>query len=367
VDLKRLTISVANVLKGTKTLDALVDDLRTFPELAIFDNKLQWKGGPGVVWSLRLLGEWLESRARNVGASEAVRDVERYVTTTAIPYEEILILAGVALTKRIRLTGGIELIPFSQLPATVWKEHVEELFGKSWANYRPSVALRRASKRPRIHTDRDPEVRWHAEFQRLDDVRLCITALGPHAPLYLEAWIQAPNWVPEIGGSAQIPEPLNVGNYPRNVVADLHGLTQLHKKWVGLNEAERNRLRVALKRINSGLRRLDRVDFAIDLGIAMEAIFLSDKEPEQGELAFTLRLRAARYLASNKGQRQEISKIFLHLYRLRSKAVHTGELKPIEARISTESALSRGYQLVTQAIRRIITQGKPDWSEMIFD
>lgn len=368
MDLERLGRLLETLLNGTKTIDVFADDLRTFPELAIFDGKAQWRGSPSAFWSFRLLGEWLEKRARATSISEATRDIERYVTANSIPFEEVLILAGVEITTSIQLTGKIGLIPFSQLSATVWKQHIEQLFGRSWANYRPGAAVHQTVERPRIHYDQgtSTDSYWEPDFQQLDDVRLCITALGPHAPLYQGVWVQAPGWVPEIGGSARLPEPLNVGNYPRNLIRDLHGLVELHKKWIGLPEGERKRLRVALKRINSGLRRREYVDFAIDLGIAMEAVFLSDKQP-QGEFGFTLRLRAARYLGTNKNERQELSKAFSHLYGLRSKAVHTGELKPSEEKISTETALSRGCEFVATAIRRVITEGKPNWSEVLYE
>jgi hypothetical protein len=370
VDSTRLVVSVEAAILGTMSFDALVEDLRTHPELGIFDNKTQWKGGTGVMLTLRALAEWLVNKGRQLSASQVVRDLERYVTEPEVPYEEILILAGVVLDKPLQLAGGIEMLPFSSLEAPVWKEHLERLFGGSWVNYRPSVALRRSVHHPRTHLEwsNSAKPNWDASFQDLDDIRLCITALGPHGPLYLGAWIQAEPWVPDLGGgSAQIPEPLNVGNYPRNLVTDLRELPELYCKWTALSEKERKHLRVALKRINSGVRRFAVVDSAIDLGIAMEAIFLSDKEPEQGELGFTLRLRAARYLGTDKTTRLDVSKLFSHLYGFRSKAVHTGELGGVIKGISTESLLDRGYRLVGQAIRRIISEGEPSWSEIIFE
>ena len=52
--------------------------------------------------------------------------------------------------------------------------------------------------------------------------------------------------------------------------------------------------RVPLERLNMAIRRVSQVDSAIDTGIALEALFLSDQSDDRGELTFRLRVRGAR-------------------------------------------------------------------------
>jgi hypothetical protein len=117
------------------------------------------------------------------------------------------------------------------------------------------------------------------------------------------------------------------------------------------------------------------VDSAIDLGIAIDALFLADKDADRGELGLTLRLRAAHFLAGKAQEdRKDISDLFSALYLLRNVAVHAGSVpdkikspasKP--SRIyETPMLLNEGYRLAGEAIRRIIREGEPDWRSIIF-
>ena len=63
----------------------------------------------------------------------------------------------------------------------------------------------------------------------------------------------------------------------------------------------------------------------IDLGIAFEALYLSDIG-ETTELSFRLRLHAALHLREDKADRKALMKEFQEIYKWRSTVVHTGAL-----------------------------------------
>lgn len=112
------------------------------------------------------------------------------------------------------------------------------------------------------------------------------------------------------------------------------------------------------------MRRLSNVDSAIDLGIALEALFLSDLPDDRGELTFRLRLRVARYLEQNSKKREALFRLVGDLYSLRSTAVHTGR-SPSDIRgRATSDLLEEGFRLTADAIRRHVVEGPPDWNNV---
>jgi hypothetical protein len=135
------------------------------------------------------------------------------------------------------------------------------------------------------------------------------------------------------------------------------------------SESERSRLRVALGRLNSATLDRDDTDRAIDLGIALEALFSSERD-ELGEITFKLRTRAARFLELEFAERLATSKSIAELYNLRSCAVHTGSLEKWSRqnkRQNLTDVLARGRSMVIDACQMIIRDGFPDWDEVLLD
>ena len=114
----------------------------------------------------------------------------------------------------------------------------------------------------------------------------------------------------------------------------------------------------------------NQVDKIIDLGIAFEALHLSDIS-ETTELSFRLRLRAAWLLGKDQVHRQELMKDFSKIYEWRSKAVHTGRLpnktkKTPYTPEETEAFIAKAQDLCRDSIMKILEDGKfPDWSSLI--
>ena len=62
----------------------------------------------------------------------------------------------------------------------------------------------------------------------------------------------------------------------------------------------------------------------IDLGVALESLFLPKNKTDQ--LSLSLRLRAAWFLGDDKTDRKKLMKTFNKVYDWRSTGVHTGKL-----------------------------------------
>jgi hypothetical protein len=358
-----LAVLLRDLQKGRATEQRLVEALRSLPEFGVFDETHQSIGGASVIATLSSLATWMLARAARVGCDTVIGDLYRYLNTDQVPFRKIMVLAGVRTDHSLCLENNIELIPFESLPPSVWKTSISDSFGKSWENYKPTAALQQCFYKPRkdLHRLPPPGYTEKAEFQDIEDVRLCMTVLGCYAPLWLGSWIQSEDWVPNLANMAHLPPRLNAGNYPRAIGEQWDGLDILHRRWCTLDVKRKKHLRIALSRLNAALRRTELTDSAIDLGIALDAVFLSGTPTDRGELGLTLRLRAAWYLGRDFAERSSLSALFSRLYALRNKAVHAGVVDATDA----QATLNEGIFCLSKAIRRIIDEGEPNWSTVI--
>ena len=112
------------------------------------------------------------------------------------------------------------------------------------------------------------------------------------------------------------------------------------------------------------------VDKIVDLGIALEALYLFDRDGNS-ELSFQFRLRASWYLGRDKADREMLIDEFKAIYTLRSKAVHTGELpQTVKIRkgesVPISEFIPKAQDLCRQSIIKILEAGKfPDWNSLI--
>ncbi len=103
------------------------------------------------------------------------------------------------------------------------------------------------------------------------------------------------------------------------------------------------------------------VDTFIDLGIALESLYL-ENIGNAGEFSFRFRLHGAWYLGDNANDRQKLLKEFKVLYDMRSKAVHVGEV-PLEG---SQELVQRGQELCLQSIIKVVRCGRfPNWSQLV--
>ena len=108
------------------------------------------------------------------------------------------------------------------------------------------------------------------------------------------------------------------------------------------------------------------VDKMIDLGIAFEALYLSETDYNR-EIRFRFSLHAAWHLGKNREQRKALMKDFKILYDWRSTVVHTGKL-PKQARnvTVTQEFITNAQNLCRDAILKVLEDGKfPDWNSLI--
>lgn len=153
--------------------------------------------------------------------------------------------------------------------------------------------------------------------------------------------------------------------YPENPLSltsdDVSEAKRLYELMMSRGDGQLRRLQISMDRLRDSRGSKTVVDRAVDLGMALEVLLLPDQD---GELLYRMRIRAARFLADDFGQRDAISKLINQFYKVRSKAVHTGTLA--DKRQSAENTIADTQQICQELIVKILEQGWPDWPQVEF-
>lgn len=172
------------------------------------------------------------------------------------------------------------------------------------------------------------------------------------------------------GGITQYYNADPFGNFTMVGKTQIDEAKKLYRALVKLDSNVREKLQIPIDRWIKSKTSQTAVDKVIDLGIAFEAIYLSDIS-EPTELSFRLRLRASWFLGKDKAYRQELMKYFSKIYEWRSKAVHTGKLPNKTKRTpytpdEAEAFIAKAQDLCRDSIIKILEAGRfPDWNGLI--
>jgi hypothetical protein len=134
-----------SALKEIRNLHNLV---QTIPALEFFSCADQYGLGQEEKVDSRFLVKWLISRGQQVGAEQAIKDLNRYLGSETMEVTEILAIDGFDVKENIRI-GGYELIAWNNLVMTDTKYQVavRGLFGGS----DPTAALIQRHEIQRVH------------------------------------------------------------------------------------------------------------------------------------------------------------------------------------------------------------------------
>jgi hypothetical protein len=355
-----------------KRVDPRIPDLIT--TLAT-DYSLEIFNGRMVVWpsmamrvEYRTLAGWLISRGSEVGSAQAADELARYVDATEIPCLLTLALSGIKVEGPCDLADSVRMLPWDALPDSTSKRWIHRQSFAGFPIHFPTAAMVREEVLPKRHLTDDEfktQTMRPIDDTGLHDAILCAGMIGPTAPYPLASFLTAPPWVPVMTGG--IGMPFSEG---RPVIQDWSSIhcseaAALHFAFLKLGKERKDLLRLAMQRLNRAMRRHFPVDAAIDLGIALEALFLSDLSEERGEPTFRLKIRAARYLGSTKADRDALFNLVGDLYGARSSAVHTGRVSDQVGGRPIGDVLAEGYSVAAGAIRRMIIEGQPDWRRVM--
>ena len=123
-------------------------------------------------------------------------------------------LGGVRVDRAVQVGPGIQLISFEGISTFFWASRIAGLYRTFHKNYQPTAAIlqtaayRKAVRPPGAQMDFPPNM-----YQSLEDVRRCVTAIGPSCPVWLGTWTELDEWLPTYGSGGNS-QPLRDGWLP---------------------------------------------------------------------------------------------------------------------------------------------------------
>ncbi len=151
----------------------------------------------------------------------------------------------------------------------------------------------------------------------------------------------------------------NYGSLIEHPQSKIDQAKSLYESLEKLNSNVREKLQIPINRWIKSKTSTNPVDKIIDLGIALESLYLPKNNVEQ--LSFQFRLHAAWHLSKDKADRKMLIDEFKAIYTLRSKAVHNGEvpdkikIRKGEEPIATTTFISKAQDLCRDSIIKIRT------------
>lgn len=357
-------------------LESLNEALRKIPELEIFDNYLRGLMGGWSHLDYDWLAITLKEQVLEVGASQTIADLQRYLDSDTFIFRQILFLGGVVVPGPIPLTNGITLIPFTGSDQSSIEFIPPGLHGPPhWidtgARNQITAALFKDFAHPKQHVEGpNPTIKPVGSqdlggFGDLEDALLCLSVPGPSGPAKIASSIFPVDWIPCWGGPVgELPQHAQL-TAPKSLnESEVDQFRHLHHQFLELPDAQKKRFRVPLTRLSLAIRRHWNVDMAIDLGIALEVLLV--KKTYDSSIGLTLRLHAARLLGNTVEERKDLANLMKSLYDLRSNAAHSGELPAAIRGVNSSIILKRSAEVTAKAIEHVIMNGEPDWDSIIY-
>ena len=319
------------------------------------------------------------------GVDKAVLDFERCVEAKSGSFLRIALLKGASVRTELEVYEGIRLVPLPTSPRCFPKYMpdgfmfgvttraftsetllemdfcVTPLFSKpvegGSAQFREALSSKDA---PCFDLDMfcqflslaaNAAIRSEFEWEYFDENEMSmLSQTGGHRTFWGSP---KPSYVP--------------GDFVEVSEAQVHKAKSLYQCWNNLARGVQKALKTPIDRWMKSKMSRDSIDRMIDLGIALESLYLPNNREQ---LSFTFRLRAAWYLGEDREERKSLLAEFKRIYDWRSQAVHQGSL-PDEERVNGESVsqsdfIQRAQDLCLMSILRVMREGHvPDWDSLI--
>lgn len=326
-------------------------------------------------------------RALKTSGEEAIAWYLKVLATSSASGMYIHALWGVDVPSRIQLAADLALVPVSELPESWNKARLQfrllhwgpgGMSGLAWMNP-PSTALVASHVLDPLILVQPTTPNMDATtrlIQKIDDAALCLTAIGPRAPLLAMAWWefddadirdadkmrigsfgQAIEIVPRIGQTFPVLDP--------GLAFEIVGAFQR------MEPKSQARARLALQRLGQALRRHGSGDKAIELAIALETL---TADGDSNEVSHKVKVRATKILGGDAAARERNAKLIAETYNIRSKQMHTGSFDASKPRtvagasLTPAEILEQAASLCADLIVAMIRRGAiPTWNTFDID
>lgn len=338
------------------------------PEFDAFNNKMFYYGIGGSSVNIGLLASWLARRSAAVGAEQALQGVRRFLEKGHAPVVEVLVLAGISVEGSYDIGDGFKLMSLPELGKYDVLHFGEYLYSKqqAWGMVYPTAALVATGTTIEYSesSEQSKASRANHADQDLFWLVLCLLCSGG-APTPLGRWTLLPAWVPFSGyldggftSALEIKHSKTDQSFGKE---DVERAIELYSKLKLLTEQARAPIKIALYRLSQSMNTWDRVQEAIDLGVALESVLVGETTDQ---LSYQFRLMGALLTGDTLQERRRAWDVFKAVYVLRSKAVHNGVLPSSrfnvygeQQRLTSREVMLEGGRLGRKAISTIIDKG----------
>ena len=150
--------------------------------------------------------------------------------------------------------------------------------------------------------------------------------------------------------------------------SQIEEIKRIFDDFAKFNSDDKEKLLIAVDRWIKSKTSQEDVDRMIDLGIALESLYLPKNNREQ--LTYQFRFHASKYLGKNEADRKDLLIEFKNIYGCRSTAVHSGTLKEMvkikKVPIPISVFIGRAQDHCRDSILKILKESKfPDWENLM--
>lgn len=358
--------------------DRLVDALSAVAGLSVSDDVMISNGDGATGFNRKEAARYL-LRLIAAGAEpiDAILQLEDLISREDATGSFILALWGVEVSEEVQIDSDTSIVPFHDLPQSRAKKWIESAANNSdsaplvpafFRTYPAcAIVVKRRIEPPFIHGAQNLRSPERLQFEIADDIRLSLTAVGSSVPLPAAAWFQFDDSVVEdaimYGGiqSMHIEIVPNFHVQPTRIEA-----TPAREVALAFSSCEtnfRNRIRIALERLNAAARRRHPGDQAVELAISFESLLTDGR----GGNAFMVALRAAHLTDGDLQEKRNSRWTVEAIYKIRNAVVHEG-VTPSSVKVrerglvSTGEIVAQGLLVMSAIVRRLLVHGAlPDW------
>ena len=327
------------------------------------------------------------------GPAEAADAFAKCARNSSCTFHRFFLINGVTVPKRIDVVEGLALIPLpnsaSQLPPHLpeiiaeprrfFPNSIDDLLGKTLARleYEVSPVFHRPLHNISLQWEPEDHFRVRLKGGEVPDLDALFQALSlacrrsvkpvmvwtsllDYEVFDLSSYMGlGANGFTSFHYGDTSDEPVQIKSSHEDAIKILYrGLT--------VADAEsREKLRIPIDRWAKSTVEKEPLDQIIDLGIALESLYVPDG---RSEVRYRLSHHAAWHLGRDKQHRQDLSEEFRQIYDARSDIVHTGRLRGrrVKPTFNVSEFVSRAQDLCRQGITKIINAGEiPEWKDLI--
>ncbi len=352
--------------KKLKIGEDFLEAVKAKQEFKTFDECLQMLGNSAASTKIIELADWIIERANKVGSEQALKDVNKYLSSSEVEVYELMLLASLHIDAEHEFCNGVKLIqpqsiPNEYLATRIIRDSINSILPLPRVESALIIPYKQTKFHVRNTEDNIKFPRPKIPYEALEDVMLCLGLVRPigYGIQVIGHGTLAPDDLPfiqSISGWGITPfkqPPLA----PPLLEIEMRNADTILNKFKELPKSLKEKLIISIGKLNGYSSGASLVEKAIDLRICLESIFLSDGNKEQ--LRYTLSLRAALFLGNSFDERKDIIKLVKDAYDVTSTAVHTGKLPRKKVEL-----LPKAAELAKKAIIKLIEEGDANWQKI---